>query len=83
MNRKYVVKNSDGELYSCVITPDQDETAQWETVFDIKKGYGFRIDLWKDRVDLVDYFHGETRASFPIVSVEDTEEPVTGRLIRI
>jgi hypothetical protein len=49
-------------------------------IFNIKKGYGFSVDLWKDRLDIVDYFHGETRASFRILSVEETDDMPTERL---
>ena len=81
MNLQYILQNGDGEKFRCVLSAESDRKDQWEAVFDIKKGYGFSVDLWKDRVDLVDYFHGETRASFRILSVEETEDLPTERLI--
>lgn len=81
MNLQYILQNGDGEKFRCVLSAESDQQDQWEAVFDVKKGYGFSVDLWKDRVDLVDCFHGETRASFRILSVEETEDLPTERLI--
>ena len=74
MNLQYILQNGEGRKYRCVLSSETNQTDQWERIFDIKKGYGFSVDLWKDRVDIVDYFHGETRATFRILSVEETEE---------
>jgi len=83
MNKRYTLKNSDNEFFTCIIDPGQEEKEQWEAVFAIDKGYGFTAERWGEQVKIVDYFHGETRASFQIISVEDTAEEASSQLSRI
>ena len=83
MNKRYVLKNSDGQLFACVISPDRSEDEQWCAIFAIEKGYGFTTERWGNKVKIVDYFHGDTRAEFTVVSVEDTTEESSAILAQI
>ena len=83
MNQRFVLENGDKEKFTCVLAPERDAQEQWEKIFAIQKGCGFSVDRWKDRVDIVDYFHGETRATFRILSVEATEDKATEALKKL
>ncbi|MBP3494269.1 MAG: hypothetical protein J6J83_06630 [Oscillospiraceae bacterium] len=83
MNKRYVLKNDSGKLFSCVINPEKPESEQWCAIFAIEKGYGFSADRWGDQVKITDYFHGDTRAAFAIVSAEDTADEATADLTPI
>ena len=50
---------------------------QLEEVFTIRPGYGFSVEYTEECIKIVDYFHGETRAVFEIISVEDTFEDIS------
>lgn len=77
MNRKLIFTNAHGKRVSCILSGERDELSQLEEIFGIRKGYGFSLDITKDKVRIVDYFHGETRAEFLILSAEDTaREPI-------
>ena len=40
---KFYLKNDVDQLFYCVLSKDVDFTTQFETVFAIKKGYGFLL----------------------------------------
>jgi hypothetical protein len=73
MNKKIRFLNAFGQEKYCVFSPNEDLREQWEKVLGVEKGQGFSVDVKEDRACLVDYFHGETRAEFIILSVEDTD----------
>ncbi len=83
MNKRYVLKNDSGKLFSCVINPEKPESEQWCAIFAIEKGYGLSAERWGDQVKITDYFHGDTRAVFAIVSAEDTTDEATAELTPI
>ncbi len=76
MNKKILYKTEHGDVRYCVIDPTKDYTPQLEQVFGITKGHGFSIEMHEKRIELRDYFAGETRASFPIIAMEDCDLPV-------
>ena len=76
MNKKLVYKTEHGDVRYCILDPTIDYIPQLEQVFGIKKGYGFSVEMGEKEIRLRDYFAGETRASFPIITMEDTELPV-------
>ena len=71
MNQKLTVVDSDQKERYCVISPQKDLREQLKEVFAIRSGYGFTVEVSEKEVRLVDYFAGETRASFTIVGLED------------
>ena len=75
MNSKVTVVNSDGKKLSCILSSEEDFKKQIESVLSVTPGYGMSVDISTDVIRLVDYFHGDTRATFTIVSIEDTDEP--------
>ncbi len=77
MNKKIVYKTEHGDVRYCVVDPEKDYKSQLEQVFGITPGYGFSIELKEKEIQLRDYFAGETRASFLIISIEDSDLPVT------
>ncbi len=76
MNRKVTVVNGDGKTLWCVVSSTEDLEQQMKDVLGVMPGYGMSVDVRSDEIRLVDYFHGDTRASFRIVSIEDTNEPI-------
>ncbi len=76
MNSKMTVVNGDGKKLFCILSSESDFKKQIESVLAVTPGYGMSVDISTDIIRLVDYLHGETRATFTIVSIEDTNEPV-------
>lgn len=76
MNKKLVYKTPHGDIRYCVLDSAKDYKSQLEQVFGIIKGQGFSIELHEKNIELRDYFAGETRASFPIIAIEDCDLPV-------
>ena len=76
MNKKLVFKNQLGDVRYVVLAQEKDYTPQLEEVFAISKGYGFSVDMTEKAILIKDYFAGETRAKFEIISFEDCELPV-------
>lgn len=83
MNKRLTWKNDFNETVYCVLSSETDYEAQLETVFNIKKGYGFSVRFNGKTIKIVDYFHGDTRASFDVVSLEDTEEDVLYQITKL
>lgn len=77
MNKKYTVKTPIGPIYSCVLSPDRTVREQIMELFNISGGGGVSVDVNDHEFVIVDYFHGEPIAEFPILSVEDTDLPVS------
>lgn len=76
MNIKLTVKNAFDKLVYCVISPTEDREKQLAEVMGCTPGRGFSVNVKSDRLELVDYFAGETRATFYILSEEVTDLPV-------
>lgn len=75
MNTRYILENAQGETMMCVLAPEDVQT-QWETVFAVRRGQGYGVDVTPTRVAVVDVFHADTVATFRIVSVTDTTDAV-------
>lgn len=80
---RITLENGDWERFYCVLEKRSDYTEQFEQVFTVRKGYGFSVECYTDRVELRDYFAGETRATFRILKMEDTEAPLSLQMNRI
>ena len=76
MNKKIVYKTQFNEERYCVLDPTKDYTPQLQQVFGITPGRGFSIEMNEKEIELRDYFAGETRASFEIIAIEDSDLPV-------
>ena len=76
MNKKMTVKTELG-IATCVLS---DEKSAYEQILELF-GYDGKHGMWAgiegDTVKVMDYFVQETVATFPILSVEDTDEPVS------
>ena len=73
MNKKLVFRNARGETVSCVLSADKNDDEQLCAVFGLEKGRGYTAELRQNEVRIVDYFHGDTVASFPVLSFEETD----------
>lgn len=76
MNKKIIYKPEHGHIRYCVLDTNKDYKPQLEQVFGVRQGCGFSIELHEKEIELRDYFAGETRASFPIIAMEDCDLPV-------
>lgn len=80
MNLRVTLKNDRNETVHCVVSAAGNLEQEMERVFSIQKGYGLGIDVTKTQVKVVNYFRADTLASFDIVSIVPTEEPLQYRL---
>ena len=76
MNKKYTVKNDYDRCSYFVLSAETNLQEQLEQVFSIRKGYGFSLEYDEKTIRIIDYFHGETRASFEIVNIEETNDEI-------
>ena len=76
MNKKIVYKTEHGNIRYCVIDPKEDSKLQLEQVFGITPGYGYTVEMNENEIRIVDYFAGDTRAYFSIISIEECQLPV-------
>jgi len=77
VNKKLTAKGDDGKIRYCILSGDKDFSEQLYELFDIRKGCGFSVELYSNEIKIVDYYHGETRATLPVLSLEDTELPAS------
>ena len=75
-NLRLVLKNDKDETVYCIISKEADRKTELEKVFSIKRGYGFTVEYYDTCIEIVDYFAGETRATFKILDQEDTTDEV-------
>lgn len=76
MNKKMTVKTERG-IASCVLSDEKSFDEQLMELFGFTKGHGMWAGIEDNCVKVEDYFVQETLSSFPILSVEDTDEPVS------
>lgn len=74
MNKKLVLKKENGDIVYCVLSGEAYEDDELKKVFGIEPGYGLTAAKYSDKVCVENYFRGDTVATFPIVSFEDTDE---------
>ena len=76
MNKKMTVKTGLG-IATCVLSDRRSMDEQISELF----GYGGKHGMWAGieggTIKVMDYFVQETIATFPILSVEDTDDPVS------
>lgn len=76
MNIKLTVKSPLEDIRYCVLSPQAELKPQLEAVLNVKPGCGFAVTVTETAVTLEDYFSGETRATFAILSKEECDLPV-------
>jgi len=77
MNKKFTVITEHKTKAYCVVDTNVDLCDQLLEVMDIRKGTGFCVKLTDETIELVDYFNASSCAEFKIVSVEETDEPIS------
>lgn len=82
MNKKYTVKTERGESY-CILSAARDEQEQFMELFGFEKGHGMWAGVENGCVIVEDYFCLEKLATFPILSIEETDEPVSLKWTKI
>ncbi len=76
MNKKLVVKNALDKIVYCVLSSDRDYEEQLSEVLGIHPGHGFSVSFDGSSVTIFDYFHGEKRAEFDVISFKKCKEEV-------
>ena len=76
MNKKYIVKAPNEETVFCVLSPDQPAKEQLASVLQVHGG-GLSVELTDKEILVMDYFHGSPMTIFTILSLEDTDLPVS------
>lgn len=83
MNLYLTMRNEHNKKVYCIVSKNENLVSEMEKVFSITNGYGFSVECYKDKIKIIDYFHGETRASFAILSIEETDENTIYQLISL
>lgn len=78
MNQKIVVRSNDGKVRYCVLSGERDLQEQFNEWYfgEPHPGHGLAVDFSSHTFKITDYFHAETRATFDVLSVEDTKEAI-------
>ena len=76
MNTKLTVRAENDRVLYCVLNKDEDKEKQLGEMLNANGG-GIGVCLEEKEVRVVDYFHAETIFSYSIISLEDTEDPVS------
>ncbi|MBO5653413.1 MAG: hypothetical protein J6S44_04280 [Clostridia bacterium] len=76
MNKKMTVKTQRGIAY-VVLSDARSVDEQILEVFGYDGKHGMWAGIEGEAIKVMDYFVQETLATFPILSVEDTDEPVS------
>ncbi len=77
MNIKYTVKNEGGRILSCVLDAEKELDLQLEEVMGISHGYGIGVNVRENEIEVTDYYHASSMASFKILCREETKEPLS------
>ena len=76
MNKKMTVQTQRGVAY-CVLSDERSVDEQILELFGYDGKHGMWAGIEGETIKVMDYFVQETIATFPILSVEDTDEPVS------
>ena len=77
MNIKYTVKNTEsGRITSCVLDPNGNIEDQLTQVFKITPGHGIGVYVRDSLIEVTDYYHASSMATFEILSKEPTDAPL-------
>lgn len=79
MNKKITVKNSEGQIRYCILLGNKDLEEQFNIWYfgEPHPSHGMKVEFNGEKLLIVDYYTNETRATFYVMSIEDTQsEPV-------
>ena len=77
MHLKFTVITPHGTKTCCVIDKEKDLEYQLEDIVRIGHGHGLAVHLEKEWINVVDYYHAENMAEYKILSVEETDAPLS------
>lgn len=85
MNKKITVRNEFGKIRYCVLDGNRDfeqQLNEWQFGSAHPNG-GICVCFHPTEIQFVDYFHADPMATFPILSIEDTDEDVAVKWIDV
>ena len=76
MNKKIVFENAQGKRVFFIVSDKADLKSQLHKAFSVSEGQGLTVELGECFIEIIDYFHADTVARLPVISVTDvTDEP--------
>ncbi len=75
MNKKLVVRDMHGDIRYCVLNCDEPLEPQLNKLLAITSGCGFCAEIDGKKLVIRDYFAGENRGEFEIISFKESGLP--------
>lgn len=78
MNKKITVRNDEGKVRYCVLSGERDLERQFNKWYfgSESADMGYKVNLDSHEFSVVDYYVGETRVTFEVLGIDDTEEDI-------
>jgi hypothetical protein len=85
MNKKITAKLEDGRTCYCILSGDESLEDQFNVWYfgSAHPGQGICANFTKNGIEIVDYYHAETMAIFPIINIEDTDLDIIAEWINV
>lgn len=77
MNKKITIKTDRGEVYNFIIDPQQEMDVQLTQLLGGENGHGITYRMTETQIQMVDYYYNSVIGAHEILSVVDTNEPVS------
>ena len=77
MNKKITIKTDRGEVYNFIIDPQQEMDVQLTQLLGGENGHGITYRMTETQIQMVDYYYNSVIGAHEILSVVDTDEPVS------
>ena len=77
MNKKITIKTDRGEVYNFIIDPQQEMDVQLAQLLGGENGQGITYRMTETQIQMVDYYYNSVIGAHEILSVVDTNEPVS------
>ena len=77
MNPKITVRTQCGEICYCIIDPAQNVDSQLAQLHGQTVGHGITFRMTETQIQQVDYYCNDVMGSHQILTVEETDEPIS------
>lgn len=77
MNKKITIKTDRGEVYNFIIDPQQEMDVQLAQLLGGENGHGITYRMTETQIQMVDYYYNSVIGAHEILSMVDTDEPVS------
>ena len=77
MNKKITVKTPHGKVCYAVFDKERSDSEQICELFGIDGEHGISVEFQGEQIVVTDYYHAEPMAEFDILSIDDTDLPVS------